>query len=100
MSSVKAIRSDDVLYADFRSLRHWFITRPARAGISPKMAQTLARHSDVRLTLGLYAHVTRHDQTAAIESRPSPPAGKDGTKAGGRPRRGREGRRGRKDSAA
>jgi integrase len=91
--------NDDGLYADFHSLRHWFITGLARAGISPKMAQTLARHSDVRLTLGLYTHVTLDDQTAAIESPPSPPAGKDGAKADGR-RRGRGGRRGEKDSAA
>ncbi len=37
------------------------------------MAQTLARHSDVRLTLGLYTHVELHDQTAAIQSLPAPP---------------------------
>jgi len=42
-------------------------------GIKPKMAQTLARHSDVRLTLGLYTHVELHDQTAAIQSLPAPP---------------------------
>jgi hypothetical protein len=36
-----------------------------RAGISPKMAQVLARHSDIRLTLGVYTHVELHDQTAA-----------------------------------
>jgi len=34
------------------------------------------------------------DQAAAIELLPSPPARKDGTKAGGRARRGRGGRRG------
>jgi len=42
------------------------------------MAQTLARHADIRLTLGLYTHVELHDQTAAIESLPAPPgAGED-----------------------
>ena len=40
---------------------------------SPKMAQPLARHSDIRLTLGLYTHVELYDQTAAIESLPAPP---------------------------
>jgi hypothetical protein len=40
------------------------------------MAQTLARHSDVRLTLGLYTHVELlHDQTAAIGALPGPPDG-------------------------
>jgi integrase len=53
-------------YVDFHSLRHFFITSLERAGISPKMAQTLARHSDIRLTLGIYTHVELHDQTAAI----------------------------------
>jgi integrase/recombinase XerD len=66
--------SEDGLFADFHSNRHLFITSLERAGLSPKMAQTLARHSDVRLTLGIYTHVGLHDQTAAIESLPAPPA--------------------------
>jgi integrase len=65
----------DGLYADFHSLRHWFITGLARAGVSPKMAQTLARHSDIRLTLGVYTHVELADRSAAIESLPAPPGG-------------------------
>ena len=68
----------DGLYADFHSMRHLFITSLERAGISPRMAQTLARHSDIRLTLGLYTHVELHDQTAAIESLPGPPKAKSG----------------------
>ncbi|HEV3189867.1 MAG TPA: tyrosine-type recombinase/integrase [Polyangiaceae bacterium] len=60
-------------FADFHSLRHFFITNLERSGVSPKMAQTLARHSDIRLTLGIYTHVGLHDQTAAIESLPAPP---------------------------
>ena len=40
------------------------------------MAQTLARHSDVRLTLGVYTHVGVHDRTAAIKSLPAPPVPK------------------------
>ena len=35
----------------------------------------LARHSDVRLTLGIYPHVGLHDQTAAIAALPPPPSG-------------------------
>jgi site-specific recombinase XerD len=60
----------DDLYADFHSLRHLFTTNLERAGVTPKMVQTLARHSDIRLTLGIYTHVELHDQTAAIESLP------------------------------
>ena len=66
--------SEDGLFADFHSNRHMFITSLERAGLSPKMAQTLARHSDVRLTLGIYTHVGLHDQTVAIDSLPAPPA--------------------------
>jgi integrase len=62
----------DGLYADFHGLRHLFITSMERAGISPKMAQTLARHSDIRLTLGVYSHVELPDRTAAIGSLPGP----------------------------
>jgi hypothetical protein len=64
------------------------------------MARTLARHGAVRLMSGIDTHVTLHDQTAAIETLPAPPAGKDGIQGEGRPRRGRGGRRGREDSAA
>ncbi len=65
------------LFADFHANRHLFITNLERAGLSPKMAQTLARHSDVRLTLNTYTHIGLHDQTAAIASLPPPPGGVD-----------------------
>jgi integrase len=73
-SDFLAHKSHDGLYADFHSLRHFFITSLERVGISPKMAQTLARHSDIRLTLGIYTHVGLHDQTAAIAALPGPTA--------------------------
>jgi hypothetical protein len=41
-------------YADFHSCRHLVIISLERAGIRPKVAQTLARHSDIRLTLGIH----------------------------------------------
>jgi integrase len=63
----------DGRYADFHSLRHLFITWLSQAGISPKMAQTLARHSDIRLTLNVYTHVELADQTAAMQALPGPP---------------------------
>jgi hypothetical protein len=68
----------DGLFADFHSMRHLFITSLERAGIRPKMAQVLARHSDIRLTLGVYTHVELHDQTAAIAALPGPPTVKNG----------------------
>jgi integrase len=60
-------------YADFHSCRHLFITHLERARISPRLAQTLARHSDIRLTLQVYTHLELQDQTAAIRSLPGPP---------------------------
>ena len=62
------------LLADFHSLRHFFITSLERSGISPRMAQTLARHSDIQLTLGIYTHVALDDQVGAIEALPGPAA--------------------------
>ena len=72
-SDFLAYRNHAGRFADFHSCRHIFITSLERAGIRPKMAQTLARHSDVRLTLGVYTHVDLPDQTAAIAALPAPP---------------------------
>jgi hypothetical protein len=57
-------------YADFHSLRHAFISMVAQGGASPKVAQELARHSTVQLTLGRYAHAGLYDVAAAVESLP------------------------------
>jgi integrase len=62
-------------YADFHSCRHLFITSLERAGVRPKVAQTLARHSDIRLTLGIYTHTELTEQTAAIAALPGLPRG-------------------------
>jgi site-specific recombinase XerD len=63
-------RDSTGLYVDFHIFRHLFIKNLERPGISPKMAQVLARHSDIRLTLGVYTHVELPDQTTAIGSLP------------------------------
>lgn len=73
-SDFLAYCNDAGLYADFHSCRHLFITSLERAGVRPKVAQTLARHSDIRLTLNIYTHAELADQTAAIEALPGPPA--------------------------
>ncbi len=57
-------------YADVHGLRHTFVTNLARANVSPKMAQTLARHSDIKLTMSIYTHVAPVEQAAAIKSLP------------------------------
>jgi len=55
---------------DFHSLRHTFLTNLARAGVHPKTAQALARHSTITLTLDRYTHVALGDEVRAIESLP------------------------------
>ena len=71
--SCPVAETQDGLYADFHSLRHYCITSLERSGVSPNMAQTLARHSDIRLTLGVYSDIGLHDPTAAIGALPGPP---------------------------
>ncbi len=57
-------------YADFHTLRHTFITNLCRSNIPPKTAQTLARHSDINLTMKVYSHVSPEEQAAAINAMP------------------------------
>lgn len=59
------------LYADFHALRHTFITNMVKSGISPKTAQSLARHSTIDLTMNVYTSLTVNDQAAAITSLPA-----------------------------
>jgi integrase len=59
-------------YADFHAMRHTFISNLTRSGVPPKLAQTLARHSDINLTMQVYTHVELEDQTAAIAGLPGP----------------------------
>ncbi len=56
--------------ADFHALRHTFVTWIVQSGASVKVAQELARHSTPVLTLGIYSHVTLHDQTKALAALP------------------------------
>jgi integrase len=65
--------SDFLLYrdsqgrvADFHALRHTFITDLVRAGVAPKDAKELARHSTITLTMDRYAHVGIRDTAAAV----------------------------------
>jgi integrase len=56
-------------FADFHALRHTFGTFLALAGVHPKRAQKLMRHSDIRLTMGYYTHLTGEEHKA-VESLP------------------------------
>lgn len=65
-----AYRDADGNVADFHSLRASYISLLVRQGANPKVAQTLARHSDPRLTFAVYAKSHIHDQAAAVEGLP------------------------------
>ena len=72
-SNFLTYQNDEGLFADYHATRHRFITHLSRAGVSPKMAQELARHSDIRLTMQRYTHIEVRDRVSAIESLPAPP---------------------------
>ena len=52
--------------ADFHSLRHGYISRVVRSGVNPRLAQSLARHSTITLTMDRYAHVGQSERDAAV----------------------------------
>jgi len=60
--------------ADFHSLRHTFISNLTRSGVSPKIAQSLARHSTIGLTMDTYTHIGLYDERAALDSLPELPS--------------------------
>ena len=57
---------------DFHSLRHSFISGLAAAGVHPKTAQELARHSDINLTMNAYTHLRLNDLSAAVDTIAAP----------------------------
>ena len=63
--------------ADFHSLRHTFISNLTRRGAPPKVAQSLARHSTISLTMDTYTHLTLFDERAAIDNMPTLPTPHD-----------------------
>ena len=76
-------------YADFHALRKTFVTNLARSGASPKAAQTLARHSDINLTMNTYTLLGLQELLGDVEALPPVPGKKppgnasDGATGGG-----------------
>ena len=58
-------------YADFHALRHGYISMLVKSGVHPKVAQTLARHSTITLTMDRYTHIGLFDTVAAVEGLPA-----------------------------
>src|SRR5439155_1636417 len=65
-SDFLAYRDSQGRVADFHALRHTFITELVKAGVAPKDAKELARHSTITLTMDRYAHVGIRDTAAAV----------------------------------
>jgi len=59
-------RDDAGRVLDFHALRHTFITNLARGGVHPKIAQQLARHLTITLTMDRYSHTAVGDLSDAL----------------------------------
>lgn len=53
---------------DFHALRHTFITNLALAKVHPAVAQKMARHSSIELTMKFYTHVLRPSEVQAVDA--------------------------------
>lgn len=69
-SSRFAYRDDQGRYFDFHALRGQFVSSLARAGVHPKVAQQLARHSTIHLTMANYTHLDTADLAGALNTLP------------------------------
>ena len=65
-----AYRDDSGRVLDFHAFRHTYVTILARSSTPVKVVQTLARHSDPKLTLNTYSHLTVFDTAAALDALP------------------------------
>ena len=70
-------QDDSGRYADFHALRHSTGSMLAAAGVNPKTAQDIMRHSDINLTMSRYSHIYRGAAAEAVTKLPNlstPPA--------------------------
>ena len=58
-------------FADFHALRHTYITNLARGGVHPKIAQQLARHSTITLTMDRYSHTVTGELVDGLDALPT-----------------------------
>jgi len=69
---------DAGLFADFHALRHSYISLITAGGVHPIIAQRLARHSDINLTMTRYSHTLLEDEAKRLEALPQFPSVFDG----------------------
>lgn len=65
-----AYRDESGRVLDFHAFRHTFITNLARGGVHPKVAQQLARHSTITLTMDRYSHTVIGDLADGLDALP------------------------------
>jgi integrase len=53
----------------FRSLRHGAASALLEDGATPAVVQRQLRHSDTRITLGIYGHVIGGEQRSVVQNR-------------------------------
>ena len=56
---------------DFHALRHTFGSMLAKAGVAPRVAMSLMRHTDLRLTMNVYADPRVFDLAGAVDKLPA-----------------------------
>lgn len=61
---------EDGQFRDFHALRHTCGTWLAAAGVHPKIAMEIMRHSDISLTMNIYTHSLTGQQNEAVLSLP------------------------------
>ncbi len=57
--------------ADFHALRHTYGTMLAKAGVAPRVAMSLMRHTDLNLTMNVYTDPRVFDLAGAVEKLPA-----------------------------
>ena len=77
LKAAKLVGEDDQgRIVDFHSFRVTFITRLSQAGVHPRTAQALARHSKLELTMKTYTDVRLLDLRGALRSTGAPLEGR------------------------
>jgi integrase len=71
LDAAEIMHTTDLGIIDFHSLRHTFLSMLAKSGVHPKVAQALARHSTITLTMDRYTHVYMGEQTEALAKLPN-----------------------------
>ena len=75
-------KDDSGRTCDFHALRATYITHIVKGGASPKIAQHLARHGSIGLTMDVYTHIGLHDAQGALSALPHIPGiGNNGKQA-------------------